>query len=173
MTNQLNLIRIRSDDCLFIVMYKTIEKFPQSIFYKILKDNDSCDFIFRDNNTLYVDLKPENLKQIIDYMRGYKIDFNDSLVLDFNRLNLNLNENIFIKQSNNKSSEEHNDNSDHKDNFAQSFFEKIIAPKDNLDSVTSMSEFNNIFTEITDSISNLNNNKNLRIVRPRKEKLEP
>lgn len=214
MSNPQEIIRIRSDDCLFIVMIKTINKFPQSLFFKILNNMEQSDFIFRDNNTLYVDIKPENIKIIVDHMRGYKINsFNDSIILDFERLYLNLpeefekynselstlpiinqysqdddpdnnqdnnqNNNQDINQDNNQDKEnlfvkltKSDDNiaSNSHDNFAKSFFEKLTMPKDHNDSITSMSELNNAFTEMTDSWYKTNNN--FRIIRPRKEKLD-
>ncbi len=66
------IVRIRSDDYLFTLTMATLDKYPDSLFYKIMNNDDKVDFIFKENNTLYVDMRPENLKCIIDYMRGYE-----------------------------------------------------------------------------------------------------
>lgn len=66
------IVRIRSDDYLFTLTMATLDKYPESLFYKVMNNDDKADFIFKENNTLYVDMRPENLKCIIDYMRGYE-----------------------------------------------------------------------------------------------------
>lgn len=159
------IIRIRSDDCLFITTQKTINKYPSSLFYKLIKNGDESDFIYIDGNTLYIDMKPENVKCIINFMRGYNIENNsDSLKMDFSKLGLEfpkVNTELFIK-----SNKQYVDNLDSPyciDNFTKSFFEKLSMPH-NINSVTSLSELNE---ELNNEFNN--NNKNMRIIRPRKE----
>lgn len=165
MTNKSEIIRIRSDDCLFIITAKTLSKFPNSLFFKVINNIENVDFIFKDENTLYVDLRPENIKKIIDFMRGYKLyTIDESLKLDMERLGF---ENPELETL----SEVSNDNylkSINKDipseNYAKSFFEMLSIPKEAQDTVTSMSELN-------DPLSSLNQSS-FKIVRPKKEKID-
>lgn len=188
MTNSLDIIRIRSDDSLFIVNVKTINKFPESLFFKIINSSEVSDIVHKDNNTLYLDMRPENIKIIIDHMRGYKINTsNESIKMDFQRLGIQFpqyidnsiqinnniyKENLFIKQNRDINNFIGSDNfTEGPDrDFAKTFFEKLSIPKDN-DTITSISELNNTITDITDTLYKLNNN-NFKIIRPRKEKLD-
>ncbi len=74
------MIRIRSDELLFIVSRETIEQYPDSDIYKIVNgQNVKNNYIFKDEKdesvTLYIDSDPEIMKTIIKLMRGGTIDF--------------------------------------------------------------------------------------------------
>lgn len=155
MTNHTEIIRIRSDDCLFIITAKTLNKFPSSLFYNVINKNLQSDLIFKDGNTLYVDIMPENVKKIISLMRGYKLyNLDESLKFDLQRLDLT----DLIIQDNNPD----NILSDSKsDNYARNLFEKLFTNNNHHESVTSISE-------LYDPLSSIN----FKIVRPKKEKLD-
>ncbi len=75
------MIRIRSDESLFIVSKETIQKYPESDLYKIINENSTYHpYIHKDdkdgNITLYIDSDPDVMKLIIKMMRGGKIDVN-------------------------------------------------------------------------------------------------
>ncbi|ARF08927.1 hypothetical protein Catovirus_1_977 [Catovirus CTV1] len=128
MTSNSEIVRIRSDDSLFIINNKTLNKFPNSVFFKIINNNESSDFVYRDGNTLYVDIKPENIKIIVDFMRGYKFNsVDESLKMDLVRLGFD---------DNNIISTNPNDT----ENFSKSIF--FPNTQDN-DTVSSISELSN------------------------------
>lgn len=75
------MIRIRSDESLFIVSKETIQKYPESDLYKIINENSTYHpYIHKDdkdgNITLYIDSDPDVMKVIIKMMRGGKVDVN-------------------------------------------------------------------------------------------------
>jgi len=91
------MIRIRSDESLFIISRKSIDKYPESKLSKILESNE-IDFQYvhkehRDNSvTLYIDADPNITKNIIRLLRGGKLlkDFNDMEFLKQTLSNLDL-----------------------------------------------------------------------------------
>jgi len=89
------IIRIRVDDYLYMISKSTVNKFPDSHIYNVLNNGGESDIIHKDGNTLYVDISPENMQNIISYMRGYKLcDVNDSLQSDFEKLGISIPENV-------------------------------------------------------------------------------
>lgn len=97
------IIRIRVDDYLYMISKSTINKFPESHMYTVLYNGDKSDIIHKDGNTLYIDISPENMQNIISYMRGYKLSsMNDSLHNDFEKLGVSLPEHIISDIDNNK-----------------------------------------------------------------------
>lgn len=96
MTSTSSIIRIRVDDSLFTICIQTINKFPKSILYKVIHENEQIDFIHKDGNSLYIDIKVENMKIIVEYLRGYTIYVNcdESVENDFNRLGLDFHTDI-------------------------------------------------------------------------------
>ena len=141
------VIRIRVDDYLFTVCKKTIDKFPNSILYKVISGTEQVDFIHMDGNSLYIDINLENIKIIIDYLRGYNIpnNYNKSLEFDFSRLGLEFTPEIIKKNVNSNISDNTN-----------------IENDGNLCDITN----NNIIDSVDDDISTK------RIVRCKKEKID-
>lgn len=83
------IIRIRVDDYLYMISKSTINKFPDSHMYAVFNNTGQSEIIHKDGNTLYIDISPENMQNIISYMRGYKlINLNESLQNDFDKLNI-------------------------------------------------------------------------------------
>ena len=92
------MIRIRSDESLFIVSRETIGKFPESDIYKIINgQNVKNNYIHKDEKdesiTLYIDSDPDIMKTIIKMMRGQNINLeahadSDLLKMTLERLNL-------------------------------------------------------------------------------------
>lgn len=83
------IIRIRVDDYLYMISKSTMNKFPDSHMYTVFNNVGHSEIIHKDGNTLYIDISPENMQNIISYMRGYKLtNFNESLQNDFDKLNI-------------------------------------------------------------------------------------
>lgn len=58
----------------FTVLSRTLDKFQDSLFYKVIK-GETCDFLlFDNNNTIIADIDPQSLSFILNYMRGYRYD---------------------------------------------------------------------------------------------------
>lgn len=98
-------IRLRVDDKLFMISPNSLKKYPDCAFAKVLYKKGSFDFIIPDpdNSVLYVDMSPDSLSVIVDYLRGYPIhpcDYYSPQIVekihyDAKRLELNELANIF------------------------------------------------------------------------------
>ena len=68
-------IRLRSDDKLFMISLGSLKKYPECAFSRLIFKKELCDFINldSDNSVLYVDMSPESLAIIVDYLRGYPL----------------------------------------------------------------------------------------------------
>jgi len=94
------MIRIRSDELLFIVSSETIGKFPESDIYKIINGQSiKNNYIHKDEKdgsiTLYIDSDPEIMKTIVKIMRGANINLDthsdsDLLKTTLKKLNFHL-----------------------------------------------------------------------------------
>lgn len=72
-----NLLNIVVDDRKFIVKQSTLNKYPDSLLTKLIADKKNDQYVFIDNNTIYIDRNPESFTYIIDFYRGYKFDIED------------------------------------------------------------------------------------------------
>ena len=68
------MIRIRSDESLFIISRRTLANYPNSELYKIIYNDATNHYVVKeikdDHTTLYIDVDPEIMKCIIKLMRG-------------------------------------------------------------------------------------------------------
>lgn len=185
-----NIIRIRCDDCLFIINTKTINKFPDTIFYKSFINDEKHDLIHKENNSLYIDLKPEYLKIIVEYMKGYEIDTflfkNKSLMNDFLRVGLKIPDIMEEeKQQINVQDPINLDIMQEDENISSSFDEVTDSSQEITDECKSPIEIimeNNLigqsepnindFKDYMEKMINSSTNDNIRIVRPKKERIK-
>lgn len=76
------MIRIRTDESLFIISHQTLSMYSHSELYKVIHDNIENPYIIKeikdDNITLYIDIDPDIMKIIVRLMRGGNIAFNSS-----------------------------------------------------------------------------------------------
>lgn len=93
----MNMIRIRTDDLLFIISKKRLENHADSTIYKAIFNNESNDYIHMDSRdniiTLYIDCDPDVMKIIVKLLRGEKFKDtyrSDLLIHTLNMLNLNI-----------------------------------------------------------------------------------
>ena len=70
------MYKIQADNIEFNVMLTTLKKYPENyIFKKIQYPSTINNTILLDRyNTIYIDINPDNLKEIINFIRGYKLD---------------------------------------------------------------------------------------------------
>jgi hypothetical protein len=68
--------RIIADDKVFHLSHYTIDKYPESLLYKLVNDNDTSNHAFFDKsaNTITLDMDPNSVKVVIDYLRNYSIN---------------------------------------------------------------------------------------------------
>ena len=69
------MIKLRSDDSLFVISKSTIKKYPHCAFNKVTEGTDTHDLIMKDVSdtnftTLYIDIEPNILKKIVSFMRN-------------------------------------------------------------------------------------------------------
>ena len=106
------MIRIRSDESLFIISKETIGKFPDSDIYKIINGQIiKNSYIHKDEKdesiTLYIDSDPDIMKTIIKIMRGQNVNLEthiDSDLLKMTLMKLNLRLDLSQQGGNNSDS---------------------------------------------------------------------
>lgn len=67
------VIEVVSDDRIFKMLRRTIEKFPLSSFCRVM-NGETIERFYYENNRITVDGDPNILSLIVDFMRGYEVD---------------------------------------------------------------------------------------------------
>ncbi len=78
-------IKIVNDEQIYRVNLKLLDKFKESKIYTYLSTDttESSDFMSKssDNSILYLDLNNQSLEHIINYIRGYKLNYKNINIL--------------------------------------------------------------------------------------------
>lgn len=75
-----------SDDKKFTLSLSTLDQYDNSIIRSIKKVEDNKRIFIDKGYKIYVDICPKNMEHIVNYLRGYEVNYNNLSELEINRL---------------------------------------------------------------------------------------